>query len=516
MAANFPNSPNLNDTFTSNGVTFKWDGSAWKQPASPGVKGLKGDQGEKGEKGQKGEKGEKGTKGEIGSSGNPGGKGDKGAPGADGSDGSDGDKGQKGEKGQKGQDGTDATGTKGQKGDTGSKGQKGEDGSDGSSVKGQKGEVGTTTKGQKGEPGQKGQQGASGSASISNNADNRVITGGTGTNLNAEQNLTFDGSTLNVIGSGTPTIESASNLDITATSTKFSGTASFAGGHPTSNFYSGADDLVVANFTQDTGISIMSGSSNESSVAFGSTTFGSGAIAARLYYDNNNDKFVMNTLTTGHDIEIKSAGTITLGDLNNPTITIDDMTQSGSNYGVEVDGTIYPKITGAAHPYRDLGLSGVRWTNVYATNLHGDGSNITNVSNTAARKVRTATIGSYSLPSGHGSWTNAVSIGSFMPNSTNSVFLVTITIGNFLKVYGAGAATGQMRIRDATDNSNIDGVETLKNTADASGAHIFSLVDLKGGTTARNYAVQLNSGNNSGRPRVDNVRIMVIELDTTV
>ena len=51
MAANFPNNPNTNDTFTSNGVTFKWDGSAWKQPASPGVKGLKGDQGEKGEKG---------------------------------------------------------------------------------------------------------------------------------------------------------------------------------------------------------------------------------------------------------------------------------------------------------------------------------------------------------------------------------------------------------------------------------------------------------------------------------
>ena len=66
MAANFPNSPNINDTFTSNGVTFKWDGTAWKQPSSPGVKGTKGDQGEKGKKGQKGEKGEKGTKGEIG------------------------------------------------------------------------------------------------------------------------------------------------------------------------------------------------------------------------------------------------------------------------------------------------------------------------------------------------------------------------------------------------------------------------------------------------------------------
>ena len=35
---------------------------------------------------------------------------------------------------------------------------------------------------------------------LSNNADNRVITGGSGVNLNGESNLTFDGSTLNVSG----------------------------------------------------------------------------------------------------------------------------------------------------------------------------------------------------------------------------------------------------------------------------------------------------------------------------
>jgi len=37
-------------------------------------------------------------------------------------------------------------------------------------------------------------------ANISNNADNRVITGGSGVNLNGEANLTFDGSLLNVAG----------------------------------------------------------------------------------------------------------------------------------------------------------------------------------------------------------------------------------------------------------------------------------------------------------------------------
>ena len=37
---------------------------------------------------------------------------------------------------------------------------------------------------------------------LSNNADNRVITGGSGTNLNGESNLTFDGTTLQVENSG--------------------------------------------------------------------------------------------------------------------------------------------------------------------------------------------------------------------------------------------------------------------------------------------------------------------------
>ena len=55
MAANFPNSPNTNDTFTENGITFVWDGSAWKLPAGSGTKGQKGEIGVTGDKGTKGE-----------------------------------------------------------------------------------------------------------------------------------------------------------------------------------------------------------------------------------------------------------------------------------------------------------------------------------------------------------------------------------------------------------------------------------------------------------------------------
>ena len=63
----------------------------------------------------------------------------------------------------------------------------------------------TGAQGAAGAQGSAGSQGAAGSATISNNADNRVITGGSGTNLNAESGLTFDGSTLAVSGAGSYT-----------------------------------------------------------------------------------------------------------------------------------------------------------------------------------------------------------------------------------------------------------------------------------------------------------------------
>ena len=63
MAANFPNSPSLNATFTDNGLTFVWNGEAWKLNSSSGTKGEKG---QKGEVGVTGDKGQKGAKGEVG------------------------------------------------------------------------------------------------------------------------------------------------------------------------------------------------------------------------------------------------------------------------------------------------------------------------------------------------------------------------------------------------------------------------------------------------------------------
>ena len=168
MAANFPNSPSTNDTFTENGLTFVWDGSAWKLNSSSGTKGEKG---QKGEVGVTGDKGQKGEKGEIG------------------------DKGQKGEIGATG--GTGGTGQKGQKGEVGATGAAGNDGSDGD--KGQKGEVGVT-----GDKGQKGEVGATGSQTFivtNNGSSNYIIDGQNNPTLTLVRGFTY---TFNVNASGHP------------------------------------------------------------------------------------------------------------------------------------------------------------------------------------------------------------------------------------------------------------------------------------------------------------------------
>ena len=77
---------------------------------------------------------------------------------------------------------------------------------------------------------------------ISNNADNRVITGGSGTNLNGESGFTFNGSLASIINSSGPTLELTTNTNAADASLRLhegtTGSTSNGGGM----FYSGADN----------------------------------------------------------------------------------------------------------------------------------------------------------------------------------------------------------------------------------------------------------------------------------
>ena len=39
---NFPDSPNVNDVYTDNGISWKWTGTVWKKLTQLGSKGDKG------------------------------------------------------------------------------------------------------------------------------------------------------------------------------------------------------------------------------------------------------------------------------------------------------------------------------------------------------------------------------------------------------------------------------------------------------------------------------------------
>ena len=190
MAAfNFPNSPSVNDTYTANGVSFKWNGEIWQRiSASTGAQGSTGPTGAQGSTGSTGAQGATGSTGPTGPTGPTGAQGATGSAGAQGATGSTGPTGPTGT--------TGPTGPTGAQGATGATGAQGATGSGGST--GAQGATGAT--GAQGATGSTGAQGAL--ATINSNVNNYVVTAtGTANTLQGESTLTYDGSKLEITGS---------------------------------------------------------------------------------------------------------------------------------------------------------------------------------------------------------------------------------------------------------------------------------------------------------------------------
>ena len=121
MAAfNFPNSPNTNDVYTANGISYKWDGDVWKRVSATGAQGPTGSTGAQGAAGAQGATGPTGSQGATGSTGPTGPSGATGAQGATGPTGPTGPTGAQGA--------TGSTGAQGATGPTGAQGAQGNDG----------------------------------------------------------------------------------------------------------------------------------------------------------------------------------------------------------------------------------------------------------------------------------------------------------------------------------------------------------------------------------------------------
>ena len=142
MAAfDFPNSPNTNDVYTANGISYKWDGTVWKRVSATGAQGPTGATGSQGDTGSTGPTGAQGAtgaggstgaQGATGSTGPTGPTGPSGATGAQGAAGAQGATGATGSQGATGSTGpTGAQGAAGAQGATGSTGAQGAQGYDG-------------------------------------------------------------------------------------------------------------------------------------------------------------------------------------------------------------------------------------------------------------------------------------------------------------------------------------------------------------------------------------------------
>jgi hypothetical protein len=63
-AINFPDSPNINDTFSANSLTWQWNGTVWKAIPTPGYTGSFGYTGSSGYTGSQGA-GYTGSQGDV-------------------------------------------------------------------------------------------------------------------------------------------------------------------------------------------------------------------------------------------------------------------------------------------------------------------------------------------------------------------------------------------------------------------------------------------------------------------
>mgnify|MGYP001410258312 CR=1 FL=1 len=182
-AVNFPNSPSVNDTHTSSGSTWKWDGGVWQRL---GVAGPQGSQGVQGAQGHQGRQGSVGIASLTIATSPPG------SPDAGDMwwDSDDGDLHLYYNDGNSSQWANINNGPAGAQGAVGAQGAQGHQG-----VQGATGSGGAA--GAQGAQGHQGVQGAANATTINNNANNRVITGsGTANTLEAESTLLWSGNAL--------------------------------------------------------------------------------------------------------------------------------------------------------------------------------------------------------------------------------------------------------------------------------------------------------------------------------
>jgi hypothetical protein len=234
---------------------------------------------------------------------------------------------------------------------------------------------------------------------LSNNADNRVITGGSGTNLNGEANLTFDGTNLKIGNAGTDGVlrirgaanstqvsisdntsatlriktatgalgqifvESGQNLVLGTDNTerlRIDSSGRVLIGTTTEGAVSG-NNLTIASNTGYCGMTIRSGTSSEGNIFFSDATSGNGESVGMLRYEHANDAMVIKT-ANAERLRIKSDGKVGVG--TDSPLSI--LSAYGENRG---EGTVTGQITAKDNAaYNASPTAGIVFQGHYASN----------------------------------------------------------------------------------------------------------------------------------------------------
>ena len=279
---------------------------------------------------------------------------------------------------------------------------------------------------------------------IANNANNRIITGGSGVNLNGEANATFDGNTLSVTGAGNdPFITNSTNANGNMVQIKLSGTTkmflgsagSFVTGNSgTSNQAIRSEDSLLfatgghterfritsAGVFQSTGTTLM----RQHSVGIGTTNTtgrnaGVGTVAGEMIYNTTTSSVQFYNGTSWGDVysppmEASGGSTSTSGGYKYHTFT------STGTFTVTTGGNVDALIVAGA------GGGGGGGSAINGTGLHGGGGGaggMLTITNTAVAS------GSYTVTVGAG--------GGTYQNGNNSSFNGNTAIGG-----GRGSSEG--------------------------------------------------------------------------
>ena len=176
-------------------------------------------------------------------------------------------------------------------------------------------------------------------ATLSNNADNRIITGGSGVNLNGEQYLTFDGTILNLTKSSTTAYSTTATTNDSAVNFINSGAA----GHATLQLQSVSGGSANTGQATISAFNESSGSKN-TALTFGTRQNSDATVRERLRIDSSG-RVMMGTTTEGNtnadDLTIANSGeggiTIRTGASSNGNIFFSDATSGAGEYAGIID-----------------------------------------------------------------------------------------------------------------------------------------------------------------------------------